>query len=715
MGYNLSVRYNPLLKDGRVEVFNIKGESLVLSRKPICHVCSYTFPLPLQNSLFNFNSAMGACPQCKGFGYELDIDENKVIKDPDKTVAEGAVTPFFMPSAVGEKRSLLQFCKRKNIDIHRPWKTLPPKQKEMIWKGTSSFMGVKGFFDYLETKKYKMHVRVFLSRFKSQVECPECRGSRFRKELKHIFFKEKTCPELLAMDVENIADFFDRLNLTAYERKKCGEALGKFQALLKSLKNLGLGYLNLSRQMRTLSSGEFQRCALVHQLGLDLSHMLYVLDEPTVGLHPRDSLRLAGLLKQLSAGGNTLVVVEHDPELINQADFVVEMGPKSGVAGGQVVFFGSKEKFLKCPSSATNRHLTPTARFAENLAPQGVDVNQHKFFLEIKGCQAYNLKNITFRFPLRRLVTVTGVSGSGKSTLVSHTLYPALAKALGRQVSTKGLPFSSLKGAEHLKNVVFVNQSPAEKNRRSHVASYMHITALIRNLMVENIISKNPVARLDGSMKPSYFSLNVEGGGRCPECQGQGYKEVDMMFLDSFKTLCDECKGKKFTKEALKFQWRGLNIHQILSMTVKEAMDFFVSYPSIWKPLSFLSKVGLEYLVLGQSLSALSGGESQRLKMSRELAEGLVEGTLYILDEPTVGLHFNEVYLLLNVLRDIVSKGGSVLVIEHNLDVMKHSDYLVDLGPGAGVHGGRVVATGQMKELADLPGSETGHFLKPFL
>ena len=714
LGYSLSVRYNPLLKEGRVEVFNIKGESLSLSQKPICYVCSYTFSLPLQNSLFNFNSAMGACSQCKGFGYELDLDENKVVKDPDKTVAEGAVTPFFMPAAQAEKRSLLQFCKRKGIDIHRPWKVLSPKQKEMIWKGTSSFMGVKGFFDYLETKKYKMHVRVFLSRFKSQVECPQCKGSRFRKELEHIFFKGKTFPELLTLDVEKCADFFDRLSLTAYEKKKSGEALRKFQSLLKSLKNLGLGYLNLSRQMRTLSSGEFQRCALVHQLGLDLSHMLYVLDEPTVGLHPRDSLKLAELLKQLSAGGNTLVVVEHDPELINQADFIVEMGPQSGIAGGRVVFFGPKKKFLKCPSSVTNKHLTPTRRYAENLTPQGVDINQHKFFLEIKGCKAYNLRNITFRFPLHRLVTVTGVSGSGKSTLVCHTLYPALAKALGQKASVEGLPFSSLKGAEHLKNAVFVNQSPAEKNRRSMVASYMHIYASMRNLMVENIISRNP-ARLPESMKPSYFSLNVEGGGRCPACQGQGYKEVDMVFLDSFKTLCDECQGKKFTEEALKFQWKGRNIHQILSMTVKEAMDFFVSYPSLWKPLSFLRKVGLEYLVLGQNLSALSGGESQRLKMSRELAEGLVEGTLYILDEPTVGLHFNEVFLLLHVLRDMVSRGGSVLVIEHNVDVMRHSDYLVDLGPGAGRHGGRVVASGRIKDLASLPGSETGHFLKPFL
>ena len=713
LGYSLSLRYKPLL--GEVKAFNLKGDSFSLSQKPICHKCSYTFPLPLQSSLFNFHSVMGACTQCKGFGYQLELDEKKVIKDPNKTLSEGAVTPFFMPSAVAEKRSLILFCKRNNINIHLPWKKLSAKKKQIIWNGTSSFMGVKGFFEYIETKKYKMHVRVFLSRFKSPVQCVGCKGSRFRKELNHIFFKEKTFSEILSMDVEKVKNFFDRLQLSPYEKKKATPSLQKITSLLENLKNLGLGYLNLSRPIRTLSSGEFQRSYLVHQLGLNLSNMLYVLDEPTVGLHPKDSLKLAGLLKKLSENKNTLVVVEHDQELINQASFIIEMGPQSGIKGGEVVFFGTKKNFLQCKTSSTNRHLKPTKNFVKSLAPKLINEAQHKFFLEIKGCRAHNLKNITFRFPLRRLVTVTGVSGSGKSTLVSHTLYPALLKALGKKIFTEEVFFSSLKGVEHLEDVIFVDQSPAEKNRRSHVASYIRIFASIRSFMIENMIKKHLNGPIYEPIKPSYFSLNVEGGGRCPECQGQGYKEVDMLFLDSFKTLCDACKGKKFTPEALKFQWKGLNIHQILSLTIKEAMDFFVSYPSIWKPLSFLKKVGLEYLVLGQNLSALSGGESQRLKMSREMAEGKVAGTLYILDEPTVGLHFNEVYLLLQVLREIVSNGGSVLVIEHNLDMIRHSDYLIDLGPGAGQHGGKILAKGHIKELASSPKSETGRFLKAFL
>ena len=689
LAYQIFLGYNKLKEAGKVIVSTLDNKNLSLSEAPSCPDCAYEFPYPLQTSLFSFNSSLGACSSCRGFGNYLALDEKKIAPQPEKSLAEGALVPFTMPSTAAEFRSLKQFCRNQNIDLHCPWKNLPVRQRKKIWKGSSQFIGVEGFFNYLESKKYKIHVRIFLARYKSSVICPECRGGRLRKEVSYIVFRGKSLLEMLSMDIGALRNFFQNLSFMEEEKKKAGEIVRKITVILEGLCDIGLDYLQLDRLVKTLSSGEFQRLNLIHQLGLGLSQVLYVLDEPTVGLHSKDSLRLIKLLKKLKSEGNTLVVVEHDPDMIKRAEFIVELGPGSGLKGGKIVFAGEKEKFLKCSSSLTNSYLLRKRKTPSTLP---VDLRNYKYFLEISGCKAYNLKNVRLRVPLNRLVTVTGVSGSGKSTLVSQTLYPALARALGQKI-LEGHPYKALKGEQYLRQVVRMDPSPVEKTRRSLPVTYLKIYDQIRNLMALHCNRQNFL-----NIKPGIFSLNVEGG-RCPFCMGLGYKEIEMIFMDPVRIPCEECKGKRFRSEILNLKWKNKNIHQILNMTVAQAADFFVSWPSIWKPLSLLKKVGLNYLILGQNLSTLSGGESQRLKLARELLNRK-KHTLYILDEPTLGLHFQEVELLLNLLRDLINRGDSVLLIEHNLELIRQSDYLIDMGPGAGPKGGRILIQGTPDQLA---------------
>ena len=703
--YKFSVLYNKTQLAGKALVSSTENKNLILSEKPSCLYCSYEMPFPLQASFFNFNSSLGACPSCRGFGNYLAVDEKKVVPQPKKSLAEGALVPFTMPSTSAELRSLKQFCHSQNIDLHCPWEKLPVRQRKKIWKGSPQFIGVQGFFDYLENKKYKIHVRVFLARYKSPLLCLECRGGRFRKEVSYVAFRGKTLPELLSMDIGIVRKFFQKISLIEKEKKKAAEVVRKIMFILEGLHSIGLDYLALNRSVKTLSSGEFQRLNLVHQLGLGLSQVLYVLDEPTVGLHSKDSLRLIELLEKLRLTGNTLVVVEHDPDVIKRASFVVELGPGSGLKGGKVVFAGEKAAFLKCSFSLTSSYLTNKKKEQKKTSSLPVDPENYKYFLEISGCKAHNLKNVHLRVPLNRLVTVTGVSGSGKSTLISQTLYPALARTLGKKV-LEGHPYKNLTGAQHLRQVVWINSSPVEKTKRSLPVTYLKIYDQIRTLMASHCDTHR-----FADIKPGFFSLNVEGG-RCSHCRGLGYQEIEMVFMDPVRIPCEECKGKRFNLEILNLKWRNKNIHQILNMTVAKAAEFFVSYPSIWKPLSLLKRVGLDYLVLGQNLSSLSGGESQRLKLARELLNSRSKNTLYILDEPTVGLHFQEVELLLKVLRDLIKKGGSVLLIEHNLELIRQSDYLIDIGPGAGPQGGQILVQGSPIQLALSSLGFTASFLR---
>lgn len=703
--YHFSLKYNSHLNFGRAEVVTTDGERLLLSEETSCSACGHKFP-DIHSTLFSFNSPAGACSECKGFGNILTIDEAKVIPNPELSVALGAIKPFAMPSATRDRRELMKFCKKAKIDIHTPWKDLPQKHRDLLWNGTDDFWGVKGLFDYLETKKYKMHVRVFLARHKSPFICPKCKGSRLRPEALQVLVHGKTIAELSAMTVDSLLKHMLALKLTRHELEICAEPHRQIVSRLQFLSAVGVGYLSLDRPTKSLSGGEYQRLNLSNQLGVGLSQTLYVLDEPTIGLHPRDNDRLIDVLHQLNRLGNTLVVVEHDHDVINNASHILEMGPGSGHLGGEIIFAGSREQFYKSNQSITAPYLKPDRSWVPLREPRPVDINKYRYVLELDGCRGHNLKNIDVKIPLHRIVTVTGVSGSGKSSLISDTLYPALARQLNLDY-LPALEHDGLHGAEHIKNVLFIDQSPIGATARSNPVTYMKIYDAIRTVMA----SSNEAQSL--GYTASTFSLNVDGG-RCPVCKGLGVEIIDMMFMDDIEIPCDACDGKKFRPEVLEVTYRGKNIYEILSLTVSEAMDFFVSYPNIRRPLSILKDVGLEYIRLGQSARTLSGGESQRLKIAREFANSKQDDTLYILDEPTTGLHFKEIQLLIKILNRLVESGGSVILIEHNLEMIQSSDYIIDLGPDAGTQGGSLVAAGTPDEIMRHSKSLTGQYLKKY-
>lgn len=704
--YHASLKYSLDLQAGRAVLMTTDGKKFLLSDENSCSVCGFRFP-NITSAMFSFNSPVGACATCNGFGNILTLDEQKVIPNPRQSLIQGAITPFAMPSGASDKKALYTFCKKMKIDLETPWEDLPKAQRQMIWDGHEKFWGVKGLFEYLETKKYKMHVRVFLSRYKSPFLCTSCKGSRLKPEAQQVLIGKKTISQLCGMTVEDLSTWMSKLKLSVQLETVCAEPLRQIRSRLQFLRDVGVGYLALDRATRTLSGGEFQRLILANQLGMGLSQTLYVLDEPTVGLHPRDNDRLIGILKGLRELGNTLVVVEHDQDVIKNASHIIEIGPGSGHLGGEVVFAGTVDEFWLSEKSGTVPYLKSQNERAPLRETRPVDLDGYKYTISLKGCTGHNLKNIDVHFPLNRLVTVTGVSGSGKSTLVTHTLYPALARELGVEF-VAGQPYKGLIGSKYIKNVVLIDQSTIGKTARSSPVTYLKIYDAIRTLM-----ASSGEARAMG-FTPGTFSLNVDGG-RCPVCKGLGYEFVDMVFMDDIEIQCEACDGKRFRSEVLTVTYKGKNIHEILNMTVSEAMDFFVSYPNIRKPLSLLREVGLDYIRLGQSAASLSGGESQRLKIARELHETQQKATLYILDEPTTGLHFREVQLLLKVLNKLIESGASVVLIEHNLEVIKSSDFILDIGPEAGDKGGEVVAFGTPAEIAKVKHSHTGRYLKAYL
>jgi len=701
--YEASIKYNTGLVSRHAEVLTTEGKKLLLSEDNSCPICGYISP-PLNSRLFSFNSPIGACPTCKGFGNILDLDEGKVIPNPNISIAHGAIHPFTMPSAEADKKALLQFCRKQKIDTTCSWKNLPKNQRDLLWNGSREFFGVKGLFEYLEQIKYKMHVRVFIARYRSPFLCPDCKGSRLRTESLNVFVGGKSIDELSAMTVEHLNDFFQKLVLLPHQMEIALEVLKQVRSRLEYLLRVGVHYLTLARETRTLSGGEYQRIMLANQLGMGLSQALYVLDEPTVGLHPRDNDRLISILKDIKNLGNTLVIVEHDHDVIKSSENIVEMGPGSGYLGGDVVYAGSTENFLDYEKSITAPFLKPNKNWVPLRTVRPVDIEKYRYKVELKGCRGNNLKKIDVVFPLNRLVAVTGVSGSGKSTLVSKTLYPVLARALDLEYLPTA-EFASIDGVENVKNVLLIDQTPIGKSARSSPITYLKAFDAIRTIM-----SNLPESKVRG-YTPGTFSLNVDGG-RCPACKGTGFEEIDMMFMDNVILPCDVCDGKKYRPEILEIQYKAKNIHEILSMTVAEAMNFFVAYPNIRKPLSVLKEVGLDYLQLGQPAGTLSGGESQRLKIAKELSQISQKSTLYILDEPTTGLHFREVDLLMKVLNKLIEAGGSVIVIEHNQDVIRGSDYVIDLGPEAGAKGGKIVAQGSPEQIMAHKKSLTGQYLK---
>jgi excinuclease ABC subunit A len=705
--YEASLKLNIGLEAGRVAVVTTDGQRLQFSQDRACGQCGFVFPSP-SAALFSFNSPVGACSACNGFGNTLSLDEAKVIPNPALSLAEGALHPFTMPSAAYDRKQLASYCKSAGIDIKLPWNRLPQTAREKIWNGDGKFYGVTGLFEYLETKKYKMHVRVFLSRYKSPQPCGSCKGSRLKPETQLFLVGGRPISTLATMTVGELYRFIDELKLAPSEEELAGEIFRQLQSRLKFLNDVGVEYLTLDRPTRTLSGGEYQRLNLAKQLGMGLSQTLYVLDEPTVGLHPRDNDRLIGILHQLKNLGNTLVVVEHDHDVIASSNRIIEIGPGSGHLGGNVVYNGDTENFYTHSTSVTAPYLrndSPLKR--ADLRARQTSIQEHKYALKISGCRGNNLKNIDVKFPLNRLVTVTGVSGSGKSTLVSQTLYPIVAQHLKVEYLT-GQPFDDITGLEHLKGVLFIDQSPIGKTARSSPVTYLKIFDGIRNLM-----AALPESKLRG-YTPGTFSLNVDGG-RCPVCKGLGVEIVDMMFMDDVALVCDACDGKKYRRELLEIRYKDRNIHDVLNMTVDEAMEFFMPYPQIRRPLTFLREVGLGYIRLGQSAATLSGGESQRLKIAREFVGTQQKGTLYLLDEPTTGLHFREIEMLMKVLHRLVESGGSVILIEHNLDVIRASDWVIDMGPDAGKLGGQVMAQGTPRDILKNAASLTGQYLKRYI
>lgn len=665
-----------------------------------CDHCGKELPEP-DPILFSFNHPVGACPECKGFGNILYYDEELIVPNPELSLEEGAIEVFQKPAARWWQEQLIKGAPKAAIDTKVPFKDLPENHRMMVFEGCEHFYGVNDFFDELESMTYKLHVRVFLSRYRSQRPCPECKGKRLKPEALAYRFHGYDIAELSSLSVQELRSFFDGLRLTRFEEEVSKEAIEQIKRKLEFLSEVGLDYLTLDRQTRTLSGGEYQRVNLANQIGSALTGTLYVLDEPTVGLHPRDTSRIVKILKNLAEEGNTVVVVEHDKEVIKSADYVIELGPGGGRKGGEVVFSGKMEDFLK--------EDTLTASYIRGLDRQLLDdlkedLPEPERFLVLKGAKGHNLKDITFRVPLQRLVVVTGVSGSGKSSLVVETLYRALARRF--KVSPEPpLPYDDIENGSFIKGVKLIDQSPIGRTPRSNPATYLGLFDTIRK-----VFASEPQAVAKG-YKPGFFSFNVRGG-RCERCRGEGYEKLEMYFFEDLYVRCEQCGGTRYTKEALSIHYRGKNIHQVLQMSVDEAMEFFSDIDELKMKLSLLKEMGLGYLVLGQPATSLSGGEAQRLKIAAELLKGKKGPLLYILDEPTVGLHYRDVLALLRVLRKLVNEGHTVLAIEHNLDFIYASDWIVDLGPEGGPSGGKILYEGPLYGIIEKKDSYTGRYLK---
>lgn len=694
--YHASINYNHFL-GGRFAFIDTKGNLSRFSEELSCSTCEYSLP-PITEALFSYSSPVGACKTCNGFGNILSLDFNKIIPNPKLSISKGAIFPFTMPSLSKYKTKLNAFCKEEGIDTKTPWQDLDQATKDLVLEGKGKYKGIYGSFDKLEEKKYKMHIRILLARFKSPSKCPDCKGSRLVKDSQNVYIGGKNLKQLQEMSLGDLQDFFKKLKLTKMDKEIAEEVFLQVQSRLQYLNDVGLHYLSIIRETRSLSGGEYQRIKLANQLGMELSQTLYVLDEPTIGLHPRDNQRLIKILKDLNELGNTLVIVEHDKEVIETATNIIEIGPKSGIYGGELVYSGDFKNFKKAKDS-------PTLKFLKDEKVQSfkkVDLKGQKY-IELKGCSGHNLKDVSLKVPINRFSVVTGVSGSGKSSLIQNTLYPAIAKELEKDFPVS-LKYKELTGADYLEDVILIDQKSVGRSGRSNPASYMGVFDEIRK-----IFSSTPMAK-DRGLKPGYFSLNVEGG-RCPTCAGDGFVVVDMQFMDDVIIQCEDCNGDRYKKDTLEIKWDGKSIKDVLNMTVAEAHDFFMDYPKIRRALTYLNEVGLDYLQLGQPANTLSGGESQRLKIAKELSQTRKGACLYILDEPTTGLHFQEVELLTNTLQKLVDNGGTVVVIEHNLEFIRQAEYLVDIGPDGGDAGGEILYQGELKGLKKIKKSETAKFL----
>lgn len=696
--------------NGRIGFFDI-DENLDPSHYPrwkefdnrfSCVQCGLEHRIP-EPHLFSFNSPLGACPKCSGFGHTLDLDEALVVPDPSKTIKNGAIDPFSKPSHSDWQQDLFRFAERHSISVGKRYRELTSSEKTLLWHGDShdkSFPGILACFEELKRWKYKLHIRVFIRRYQSQTLCSECQGARLNAEALAVKISEKSISEVLDLSVIKALEWSRGLSLNPKEQKIAREVLGQVERRLTFLNEVGVGYLTLSRLAKSLSGGEFQRINLATQLGNGLCGTLYVLDEPSIGLHSVDTNRLIRVLKSLRDQGNTVVVVEHDLEVMKAANWLIELGPLAGRRGGDLIAQGTPETLIKNPASITGQYLSGALRVHRSRAPRG----KARRYLKMDGCRENNLKDLSLQIPLDRLVVVTGVSGSGKSTLVHKTLYRALTRLFYRTPEPAGT-YDRLYGAEQLGGVVLLDQSSIGKSSRSNPATYLKAWDEVRKIFANQVLS------LRRAYTPQHFSFNVDGG-RCPVCKGEGEVTLDMHFMAEVKLPCEECDGKRFKKSVLDITYRGKNIYELLQTTIDEAYDLFRDNSILLKKLGILREVGLGYLMLGQSGTTLSGGESQRLKIAATLDDRSAENLLYIFDEPTTGLHLDDIKRLMGVIQDLVDAKHSVIMIEHHLDVIAQADWVIDLGPGGGTEGGHLIAQGDPSRLMENPNSITGAVLR---
>ena len=687
-------------------------DEIILSDQYSCPICGYSIS-ELEPRNFSFNSPHGACPSCDGLGKQMVFAESKVVPDTNKSIEEGAI-------ALWDKRSwsfyrlLVPICDAYGIDIYKPFKELTREQQELVLYGTPDkkpeddhyFLGVIHYFERQAKESESESYQNLLHGLMTTKICPECHGARLKKEYCNVFVADKTLPQINEMSISDCFEFFNSIKLGTQDSQIAERILKEVRERLMFLKNVGLGYLNLARSADTLSGGEAQRIRLASQIGAGLVGVMYVLDEPSIGLHQRDNQRLLDALMHLRNLGNSVIVVEHDEDAIRQADYIIDIGPRAGVHGGQVVTAGSLEHIMQCENSLTADYLTGRKSIAipdKRVEPKG--------FLTLHGCQGNNLKNISASFAVGCFNVVTGVSGSGKSTLVNDTLVPIVSKHMKNAADfdlDRAFDCKSIEGLEYFDKLICIDQSPIGRTPRSNPATYIDLFTAIRELFAQT-----PMSRARG-YSAGRFSFNVKGG-RCEACQGDGTIKVEMHFLPDVYVQCEQCQGKRYNRETLEVHYKGKSIADVLNMTVEEAYNFFEAIPKIKRKLKALIDVGLSYITLGQSALTFSGGEAQRIKLAKELSKVSTKNTLYILDEPTTGLHFHDVKQLLDMLMRLRDDGNTVIIIEHNLDVIKCADYLIDLGPEGGSGGGQIIATGTPEQVAQNANSFTGQFLKPIL
>ena len=711
--------------DGLVTILDYEtGDEKSYSEKMACPICGTSLQ-ELSPRMFSFNSPYGACPTCSGLGFQLRIDPDLVVANPKLSLLEGAIAPWREPVGTWYFAQLKALAKKWGIPLHKPWNKLSEEHRNIILYGTNEEIEVEygssngkntgiwrgryeGVIPNLERRFRQTDspgVRAWIEHFMVTEKCPDCGGSRLRPESRAVTVAGKNIQQISEMSIEEAHEFFSSImeKFTPTQREIASQIVKEINARLNFLKNVGVGYLTLDRITHTLSGGEAQRIHLATQIGSRLVGVLYVLDEPTIGLHPRDTEMLLNTLERMRNIGNTVIIVEHDKKTIQNADYIVDLGPRAGVQGGKIMATGSPTDIIKIKQSLTGQYLAGKLKIP---IPQKRRDGSGKS-LVLENATGHNLKNITVKFPLGKFICVTGVSGSGKSTLINETLYPILARYYNR-ARTKPLPYGSIRGLQYLDKVIAIDQSPIGRTPRSNPATYTGVFTPIRELF-----ASLPESRARG-YKAGRFSFNVKGG-RCEACRGDGMIKLEMHFLPDVYIRCETCKGRRYNRETLEIKFKGHSIADILEMTVDEASALFENIPPIYRKLKVLCDVGLGYIQLGQPAPTLSGGEAQRIKLSRELTHIATGNTLYILDEPTVGLHAYDVKILLEVLDKLVEKGNTVLIIEHNLDVIAHADYIIDLGPEGGEKGGNIVAQGTPEKIAKCKKSYTGQFLKKYL